>query len=169
MQANRQMAQAEQEIELLYRKYAPGLLTYVRMRVPSPEDAEDLVVEVFVAALEQAKFAALSEKEKQRCQGYGQLAWITPTAHEALAATWSLGGSCLSGSPRWQYGHGFLRGSTYEWRHCLSSSNSNTFNCSCATLGDFGQYVGNTWIDCGLILRYELDRDLYGSLPRQAQ
>src|SRR5205085_10135066 len=65
MQANRQMAQAEQEIELLYRKYAPGLLTYVRLRVPSPEDAEDLVVEVFVAAIEQAKFAALSEKEKQ--------------------------------------------------------------------------------------------------------
>src|SRR6266699_6325218 len=65
MQANRHTAQAEQEIELLYRKYAPGLLTYVRMRVPSPEDAEDLVVEVFVAALQNAKFAALSEKEKQ--------------------------------------------------------------------------------------------------------
>src|SRR5216684_4996904 len=65
MQANKHMAQAEQEMALLYRKYAPGLLTYVRMRVPSPEDAEDLVVEVFVAALENAKFAALSEKEKQ--------------------------------------------------------------------------------------------------------
>lgn len=65
MQASRHMAQVEQEMSLLYRKYAPGLLTYVRMRVPSPEDAEDLVVEVFVAALEYAKFAALSEKEKQ--------------------------------------------------------------------------------------------------------
>src|SRR6266566_4225139 len=65
MQANRHMAQAEQEIELLYRKYAPGLLTYVRMRITSEEDAEDLVVEVFVAALQNAKFAALSEKEKQ--------------------------------------------------------------------------------------------------------
>ena len=65
MQANRHMAQAEQEIELLYRKYAPGLLTYVRMRITSEEDAEDLVVEVFVAAIENAKFAALSEKEKQ--------------------------------------------------------------------------------------------------------
>src|SRR5713101_10113266 len=65
MQANRHMAQVEQEMALLYSKYAPGLLTYVRMRVPSPEDAEDLVVEVFVAALENAKFAALSEKEKQ--------------------------------------------------------------------------------------------------------
>ncbi len=65
MQANKHMAQAEQEMALLYRKYAPGLLTYVRMRFPSPEDAEDLVVEVFLAAIEHAKFAALSEKEKQ--------------------------------------------------------------------------------------------------------
>jgi RNA polymerase sigma factor (sigma-70 family) len=65
MQANRHMAQAEQEIELLYRKYAPGLLTYVRMRITSEEDAEDLVVEVFVAALENAKYAVLSEKAKQ--------------------------------------------------------------------------------------------------------
>jgi RNA polymerase sigma factor (sigma-70 family) len=65
MQANRHMAQVEQEMALLYRKYAPGMLTYVRMRVPSPEDAEDLVVEVFLAALENAKFAVLSEKEKQ--------------------------------------------------------------------------------------------------------
>ncbi|HEY0754429.1 MAG TPA: sigma-70 family RNA polymerase sigma factor [Ktedonobacteraceae bacterium] len=49
----------------LYRKYAPGLLTYVRMRLSSEEDAEDLVVEVFMAAIENAKFAALAEKEKQ--------------------------------------------------------------------------------------------------------
>ena len=65
MQANRHTAQIEQEMALLYRKYAPGLLTFVRMRVPSPEDAEDLVVEVFLAALEHARFAMLSEKEQQ--------------------------------------------------------------------------------------------------------
>jgi RNA polymerase sigma factor (sigma-70 family) len=65
MQANRHMAQAEQEMGLLYRKHAPGLLAYVRMRITSEEDAEDLVVEVFMAAIENAKFAALSEKEKQ--------------------------------------------------------------------------------------------------------
>ncbi len=65
MQANRKMAQAEQEMALLYRQYAPGLLTYVRMRITSGEDAEDLVVDVFVAAIENAKFAALSGKEKQ--------------------------------------------------------------------------------------------------------
>jgi len=65
MQAKRHIAQVEQEMALLYRKYAPGMLTYVRMRVPSPEDAEDLVVEVFLAAIENAKFAVLSEKAKQ--------------------------------------------------------------------------------------------------------
>ncbi|HYT28971.1 MAG TPA: sigma-70 family RNA polymerase sigma factor [Ktedonobacteraceae bacterium] len=59
------MAQAEQEMALLYRKYAPGLLTYVRMRITSEEDAEDLVVEVFLAAIENAKVAVLSEKAKQ--------------------------------------------------------------------------------------------------------
>ena len=65
MQANRHRVQAEQEMALLYRKHAPGLLAYVRMHIASAEDAEDLVVEVFMAALENAKFAALSEKEKQ--------------------------------------------------------------------------------------------------------
>jgi len=65
MQANRLMAQAKQEMALLYRKYAPGLLTYVRMRITSEEDAEDLVVEVFLAAIENAKVAVLSEKAKQ--------------------------------------------------------------------------------------------------------
>jgi RNA polymerase sigma factor (sigma-70 family) len=65
MQVNRHIALAEQEMALLYRKSAPGLLTYVRMHITSVEDAEDLVVEVFMAALENTKFAALSEKEKQ--------------------------------------------------------------------------------------------------------
>ena len=46
MQANRQMAHAEQEMALLYRKNAPAMLSYVRMHIPSQEEAEDLVVEV---------------------------------------------------------------------------------------------------------------------------
>ena len=65
MQVNRQRAQAEQEMALLYQKYAPALLAFVRMRVPLSEDAEDLVVDVFLAALEHATFPALAEKEKQ--------------------------------------------------------------------------------------------------------
>src|SRR3982074_1469101 len=65
MQVDGHMAQEESEMALLYRKYAPAMLTYVRMHITSEEDAEDLVVEVFMAAIENAKFAALSEKEKQ--------------------------------------------------------------------------------------------------------
>ena len=65
MQANRHIVQAEQEMTLLYRKHAPGLLAYVRMHITSAEDAEDLLVEVFMAALENKKIATLSEKEKQ--------------------------------------------------------------------------------------------------------
>ncbi|MGH2479055.1 MAG: RNA polymerase sigma factor [Ktedonobacteraceae bacterium] len=65
MRANGHIAQTGQEMSLLYRKYAPGLLSYVRMRIPSEEDAEDLVVEVFIAAIENTRFTALSEKEKQ--------------------------------------------------------------------------------------------------------
>jgi len=65
MQANRQMAHAEQEMALLYRKNAPTMLSYVRMHIPSQEEAEDLVVEVFLAALQNATFVTLSEKAKQ--------------------------------------------------------------------------------------------------------
>ena len=65
MQAHRQRAQTEREMTLLYRTYAPGLLAFVRMRIPSEEDAEDLVVDVFLAALANATFPTLSEKEKQ--------------------------------------------------------------------------------------------------------
>ena len=65
MQANRHIGLTEQEMAHLYGKYAPGLLTYVRIHIPSVEDAEDLVVEVFMAALENTKFAVLPEKEQQ--------------------------------------------------------------------------------------------------------
>jgi RNA polymerase sigma factor (sigma-70 family) len=65
MQGNRHRAEVEQEVALLYKKYAPAMLAYVRMRVTSQEDAEDLVVEVFLAAIENATFASLTEKAQQ--------------------------------------------------------------------------------------------------------
>lgn len=65
MQADRYTTQAESEIALLYREYAPGLLAYVRNHLTSQEDAEDLIVEVFLAAMESATFAPLPEKAKQ--------------------------------------------------------------------------------------------------------
>lgn len=65
MQADIYTTQAEPEIALLYRKYAPGIMAYVRSHISSQEDAEDLVVEVFLAAIESTTFASLSEKAKQ--------------------------------------------------------------------------------------------------------
>src|SRR5437588_4958595 len=65
MQTNMHTTQAEPDIAFLYRKYAPGLLTYVRVHITSQEDAEDLVVEVFLAAIENAKFVSLSEQARQ--------------------------------------------------------------------------------------------------------
>ena len=64
MQTNRHSTEAEPEMALLFSRYAPELLRYVRMHVGSPEDAEDLVVEVFLSALQQEKFATLSESAK---------------------------------------------------------------------------------------------------------
>lgn len=66
MQAKKHMAQGEQEMALLYQKYAPGILAYVRLRLSSQEDAEDLVVDVFLAALENRQFAALPERAQQQ-------------------------------------------------------------------------------------------------------
>ena len=65
MQGDMYTTQAEPELALLYRKYAPVILTYVRNHITSPEEAEDLVVEVFLAAIESATFPSLSEKAKQ--------------------------------------------------------------------------------------------------------
>lgn len=65
MQADRNLTQAESEMALLFRKYAPDIHTYVCKRISSQEDAEDLVVEVFLAAIENGKFAALPEKAKK--------------------------------------------------------------------------------------------------------
>ncbi len=64
MQANRHRTEAEPELALLFTKYAPELLRYVCVHVATPEDAEDLVVEVFLSVLHQAKFASLSESAR---------------------------------------------------------------------------------------------------------
>ncbi len=58
-----------------YQLHAIPLLAYVRQHVPSREDAEDIVVEAFIAALEQKNFSpyALTEQE--------QLAWLRRVAY----------------------------------------------------------------------------------------
>ncbi len=54
-----------EEIAQVYQCYAPPIFAYLRMHAPSREDAEDLLVETFLAALENEYFKGLSE-EAQR-------------------------------------------------------------------------------------------------------
>ena len=64
---------SQSHIASLYQRYAPGLLQYIRRHVPSQEDAEDVLLEVFLAALEKPNLTTLSEQE--------QLAWLRRVAH----------------------------------------------------------------------------------------
>jgi RNA polymerase sigma factor (sigma-70 family) len=57
----------------LYQRSAPELLQYIRRHVPTQEDAEDVLLEVFLAALEKSDLSTLSQKE--------QLAWLRRVAH----------------------------------------------------------------------------------------
>lgn len=60
-------------IARLYQRCAPVILKYIRRHVSSMEDAEDLLLEVFVAAVENDGLLALSNDE--------QLAWLRRVAH----------------------------------------------------------------------------------------
>ncbi len=57
----------------LYEKYWLAIFVYVRQILPSLEDAEDVLLEVFLAALESDILAALEEKQ--------QLAWLRRVAY----------------------------------------------------------------------------------------
>ena len=52
-------------ISHLYQQYAPALLTYLLLHTPSREDAEDILVEVFVSALEHAQFHERSQEHQR--------------------------------------------------------------------------------------------------------
>lgn len=68
----RSVAHGHLHIADLYRRYASEFLLYIRRHVPSQEDAEDVLLEVFIAALENPRFSEMSEQE--------QLAWLQRVA-----------------------------------------------------------------------------------------
>src|SRR5690349_10733011 len=47
-----------------YRRHAPSLLAYLRMHTSSWEEAEDVLVEVFSAALEKENFSTFRKDEQ---------------------------------------------------------------------------------------------------------
>ncbi|HET8841950.1 MAG TPA: sigma-70 family RNA polymerase sigma factor [Ktedonobacteraceae bacterium] len=66
-------AEEDDPLAALYQKYAPLILAYMDRHIPIKEDAEDLFLEVFTAALESQVWANLNEGE--------QLAWLYRVAH----------------------------------------------------------------------------------------
>lgn len=60
----------------LYQRHAATIFAYLRLHALSWEDAEDLLLEVFLAALESASLPTLPEAE--------QLAWLRRVAHHKL-------------------------------------------------------------------------------------
>ena len=57
----------------LYQRYAPAIFAYLLQQTTSREDAEDLLLEVFLAAMERGSLSDLREPE--------QRAWLWAVAH----------------------------------------------------------------------------------------
>ena len=66
----------ESPVADLYQRHARQLLAYIRPRVDSPEDAEDLLVEVFLAIMQNETPLRLSEGE--------QLIWLRRVARNKI-------------------------------------------------------------------------------------
>lgn len=60
----------------LYQEHAPQVFTYLRLHLRSKEDAEDLLVEIFLACLESPAFSGLAEPQ--------QRAWLWRVVHHKL-------------------------------------------------------------------------------------
>jgi RNA polymerase sigma factor (sigma-70 family) len=68
-QTNLTLAPPEMEqIAQLYRQHAPAIFAYLSQHMPDGESAEDILVEIFLAALEDEHFPTLPEKAR--------LAWL---------------------------------------------------------------------------------------------
>lgn len=61
----------------LYQQYAQALFTYLRLHLPLREDAEDILVDVFVAAMENSTFQGLAPGQQRQ--------WLWRVAHNKVA------------------------------------------------------------------------------------
>lgn len=68
-----------QTVEELFEQHSEKLFAYLRQHAPSREDAEDILVDTFMAALAEAKFAYLPAS--------GQVAWLWRVARNKVADT----------------------------------------------------------------------------------
>ena len=75
-QKSQKLLHEKPTIAYCYQQYAPKILDYIRRHVTSLEDAEDILVETFVAAFESEQFSLFAEKEQQ--------AWLWRVAHNKV-------------------------------------------------------------------------------------
>lgn len=68
-----------QAVEELFEQHSEKLFAYLRQHTPAREDAEDILVETFMAALAETKFAHLSET--------AQIAWLWRVARNKVVDT----------------------------------------------------------------------------------
>lgn len=77
MQQQSRSVEDDSVVSALYRQHAPVILVYVRRHVPSWEDAEDIILDVFLTALEQEKLLAELSDTAQRV-------WLQRVAHNKV-------------------------------------------------------------------------------------
>lgn len=53
------------QLAQLYQRHAPQILTYISRQISSAQDAEDILIDVFMAALESTVFASLTADQQQ--------------------------------------------------------------------------------------------------------
>jgi RNA polymerase sigma factor (sigma-70 family) len=70
------MTKGDPWVQELYRQYATAIFSYLRLHTSSPEDAEDILLEIFLQVLESDVFVTLSA-DKQR-------AWLYSTARHKI-------------------------------------------------------------------------------------
>ncbi len=81
----------ESPVAILYQRHARLILTYIRPQVSSKEDAEDLLVEVFLMAMQHETSLQLSENE--------QLTWLRHVARNKIIDRYRRLGRLPSFSP----------------------------------------------------------------------
>ena len=76
MQQQDECKQSDSAGAALYHRYAVSIFAYVKLHTPSWEDAEDITLEVFTAALEQKSLSWLAEQQR--------LVWLRRVAQNKL-------------------------------------------------------------------------------------
>jgi RNA polymerase sigma factor (sigma-70 family) len=70
---SKQAALEDTPMGRLYQRHWLGLFAAIRQSIPSPEDAEDILLDVFLAALENASLPSMSERHQE--------AWLRRVAY----------------------------------------------------------------------------------------